>query len=100
MRIHSILDPVEYEHRTSIPAILLTLLIGLVLGAAALVWFVSHPKNGFWNEMAARITGRSLALEPSSPTVGSKVQHLQRLETVVYTMDKIEEGSREASKPP
>ncbi|HZU08843.1 MAG TPA: DUF4230 domain-containing protein [Pseudacidobacterium sp.] len=100
MRIHSILDPVEYEHRTSIPAILLTLLIGLVLGAAALVWFVRHPKNGFWNEMAARITGRSLALDSSLPTVVSKIQQLQRLETVVYTMDKVEEGSRESSYLP
>jgi hypothetical protein len=95
MSIVSILDPVETPRRTSVAGIVLALLLGLLVGAATLVWFVRHATQGFWNEVAAKVTGRSLTLDSSLPTVVQKIQQLQRLETVVYTMDKVEEGSRE-----
>lgn len=60
-----------------------------------MVWFVRHATHGLWNEIAAKVTGRSLTIDSSLPTVVSKIQQLQRLETVVYTMDKVVEGSRE-----
>lgn len=95
MSIVPILNPVETPRKSSVSAILLTLLLGLILGAVALVWFVRHATNGFWNEIAAKVTGRSLSLDSSLPTVVEKIQALKRLETVVYTMDKVVEGSRE-----
>ncbi len=97
MSINSLLDSVEAPppRRTSFIGIILTLLLGLIIGAAALVWFVRHATHGLWNEIAAKVTGRSLTIDSSLPTVVSKIQQLQRLETVVYTMDKVVEGSRE-----
>jgi hypothetical protein len=40
-------------------------------------------------------TGRTLSIDVSQPTVVDRIQRLQRLETVVYTMDKLVTGARE-----
>jgi len=45
--------------------------------------------------MWSALTGRTLAIDVSQPTVVDRIQRLQRLETVVYTMDKIVTGARE-----
>jgi hypothetical protein len=81
--------------RSRISSVLLALVLGLVIGGVLLVIFVRHATTGIWNEVAAKITGRSLTLDSSLPTVVSKIQQLQRLETVTYTMDKVVDGSRE-----
>jgi len=95
MSIVPILDPVESPRKSSVGKVLLALFLGLILGAAALVWFVRHATSGLWNEVAARITQRSLSVDTSLPTVVEKIQRLERLESVVYNMDKVVEGSRE-----
>jgi len=41
------------------------------------------------------ITGRTLTIDVSQPTVVDRIQRLQRLETVVYTLDKIVTGAKE-----
>ncbi len=41
------------------------------------------------------VTGRSLSIDVSQPTVVDRIQRLQRLETVVYTMDKLVTGAKE-----
>jgi hypothetical protein len=41
------------------------------------------------------VTGRTLTIDVSQPTVVDRIQRLQRLETVVYTMDKIVTGAKE-----
>jgi len=41
------------------------------------------------------VTGRTLTIDVSQPTVVDRIQRLQRLETVVYTMDKIVTGEKE-----
>ena len=41
------------------------------------------------------VTGRTLSIDVSQPTVVDRIQRLQRLETVVYTMDKIVTGAKE-----
>jgi Protein of unknown function (DUF4230) len=75
--------------------VLLALLLGLVFGFGGFVLFVRQATKGVWDEVAAKITGRSLSIDTSVPTVVSKIQRLERLETVVYNMDKVVEGSRE-----
>ncbi len=75
--------------------VLLALLLGLIVGAGAFVLFVRHATKGAWDELAAKLTHRSFSVDTSLPTVVSKIQRLQRLETVVYNMDKVVEGSRE-----
>ena len=44
--------------------------------------------------MWSALTGRTLTIDVSQPTVVDRIQRLQRLETVVYTMDKIVTGAR------
>jgi hypothetical protein len=41
------------------------------------------------------VTGRTLAIDVSQPTVVDRIQRLQRIETVVYTMDKLVTGAKE-----
>jgi hypothetical protein len=89
------LPPATTPRKSSVGKVLLALLLGLVVGVGAFVLFVRHATKGAWNEFAAKITGRSLAIDTSLPTVVNKIQRLQRLETVVYNMDKVVEGSRE-----
>jgi hypothetical protein len=41
------------------------------------------------------VTGRTISIDVSRPNVVDRIQRLQRLETVVYTMDKLVTGAKE-----
>ena len=45
--------------------------------------------------MWSAVTGRTLTINVSQPTVVDRIQRLQRLETVMYTMDKLVTGAKE-----
>ena len=47
------------------------------------------------SHMWSAVTGRTLGIDVSQPTVVDRIQRLQRLETVVYTMDKLVTGAKE-----
>lgn len=47
------------------------------------------------SRMFSAVTGRTLTIDVSQPTVVDRIQRLQRLETVVYTMDKMVTGEKE-----
>ncbi len=47
------------------------------------------------SHMWSAVTGRTLTIDVSQPTVVDRIQRLQRLETVVYTMDKLVTGAKE-----
>jgi hypothetical protein len=47
------------------------------------------------SHMWSAVTGRTLTIDVSQPTVVDRIQRLQRLETVIYTMDKIVSGAKE-----
>jgi hypothetical protein len=89
------IPPPTQPKTSSVGKVLLALLLGLVVGAGALVLFVRHATKGAWDEFAAKLTHRSISVDTSLPTVVNKIQRLERLETVVYNMDKVVEGSRE-----
>ena len=65
---------------------------GAALGALALGIFVHHARSGIAGKLAAMITGRPLTIV-SAPDVVEKVQRLNRLETVVYSLDTVVESS-------
>lgn len=67
-------------------------LLALLLGAVALGMFVHHARTGFAGRLAGMITGRPLTIV-SAPDVVEKVQRLNRLETVVYSLDTVVESS-------
>jgi hypothetical protein len=70
----------------------LGVVLSLVLGAVALGVFVHHARAGVAGRLAAMITGRPLNIV-SAPDVIEKVQRLNRLETVVYSLDTVVESS-------
>lgn len=88
---------VEPERRR---ACLPALVLGLLLGILGFAVFARKAKTGIWDQLAAVVTGRSLSIDNSLPTVVRKIQRLQRLETVNYSLDKIVEGDRQVSVLP
>ncbi len=89
------------DHAQRSPAsILATLVAGLVLGALlfALIGFLLLSRTSgpaLLGQVWSKLTGRTLSIDVSQPTVVDRIQKLQRLETVVYTMDKVVSGAKE-----
>src|SRR5215470_17553805 len=71
------------------------LFLGIALGVLALVLIGRQAPPSFWNGWAGRLLGRGTKIDVSQPTVVNQIQQLQRLETVVYTMDKVVSGQKE-----
>jgi hypothetical protein len=60
----------------------------------ALGVFLRHATTGIMARVAAAITGRTTTFDTSVPAVVQKIQRLSRLETVVYSIDTVVEGSK------
>jgi hypothetical protein len=78
----------------------LALVIGVLLGILAvgsIGWLMLSRSSGreLLSHMWSAATGRILSIDVSQPTVVDRIQRLQRLETVIYTMDKVVTGSKE-----
>ena len=77
-------------------AVLAGLIVGVLLFASAGFTLLSRVSGGsVLSHVWATVTGRTLTIDVSQPTVVDRIQRLQRLETVVYTMDKIVTGAKE-----
>jgi len=89
------------EPRQAAPSsAVLALITGVFLGALllGLLGFLMLSRNSgpaLLSHMWSAVTGRTLSLDVSQPTVVNRIQRLQRLETVVYTMDKVVSGAKE-----
>jgi hypothetical protein len=73
--------------------------LALALGAVLLGVFVHHARTGLAGKLAAMITGRPLTIV-SAPDVVEKVQRLNRLETVVYSLDTVVESNESSAVLP
>ena len=87
-----------HERRFPWGALLTGMVIGFLLFLAA--GSVARAVNpfgsaGLLSRLAAYVTGRSTSIDVTSPAVVDKIRQLSRLETVVYSLDKIVSGSRE-----
>jgi hypothetical protein len=77
-------------------ALVLGMCLGvLLLGSMGALMLSQHSGRSLLSHMWSAVTGRTLTIDVSQPTVVDRIQRLQRLETVVYTMDKIVSGARE-----
>src|ERR1700719_947897 len=81
-------------------AVVSALVIGLFLGVlcvGSIAWLMLSRSSGraLLSHMWSAVTGRTLGIDVSQPTVVDRIQRLQRLETVIYTMDKLVTGARE-----
>jgi hypothetical protein len=84
----------------SFAKVLFALIIGLVVGVlfvGSVGWVMLSRTSGraLLSRMWSAVTGRTLTIDVSQPTVVDRIQRLQRLETVVYTMDKLVTGEKE-----
>ena len=64
-------------------------------------WLMLSGNSGrsLLGRMFSAVTGRTVRIDVSQPTVVDRIQRLQRLETVVYTMDKLVTGAKENVLP-
>ena len=69
-------------------------LFALFLGAALLGAFLNRARTGIPGRLATLITGRTSTFEESVPFVVERIQALNRLETVVYSVDTVVENTR------
>ena len=80
--------------------VVLPLVIGLFLGVifvASIGWLMLSRNSGrtLLRHAWSAVTGSTLSIDVSQPAVVNRIQRLQRLETVVYTMDKLVTGAKE-----
>jgi hypothetical protein len=86
--------------KTARSSVVLALVVGLLLGAVLVgsaAWLMLSRSSGrsLLSHVWSSVTGRVLSIDVSQPTVVDRIQRLQRLETVVYTMDKLVTGAKE-----
>ncbi|MCU1319511.1 MAG: hypothetical protein JWP98_1029 [Edaphobacter sp.] len=84
----------QYASGRGSSGVFLAFLFALILGAVALAVFIRHATTGGLARIADRITGRTATYDTSVPAVVQRIQRLNRLETVVYSIDTVVEGSR------
>jgi hypothetical protein len=89
---HPSTDP--YTSGRSSAGIVLAVLLSLILGALALAVFLRHATTGALARVATAITGRTTTFDTSVPAVVQRIQRLSRLETVVYSIDTVVEGTK------
>jgi hypothetical protein len=82
------------KSRSAFPALLLGILIGLLVALVAVPAAVRHVGASMRSRISMAFLGRHDAIDISQPTVIASIQRLARLESVVYTMDKVVEGDR------
>jgi Protein of unknown function (DUF4230) len=75
-------------------------LLALILGATAMGVFLRHATSGIFARVATLITGRATTFDTSVPAVVQKIQRLNRLETVVYSIDTVVEGNKSSAVLP
>jgi Protein of unknown function (DUF4230) len=86
----------ERARSSSLLGLMGGLLLGVALAASAGWWMLSHSSGrSLLSRAWSSVTGRTLSIDVSQPTVVDRIQRLQRLETVVYTMDKVVTGAKE-----
>jgi hypothetical protein len=85
---------------SAFPALLLGIILGLLVALVAVPAAVRHVGASMRNRISVAFLGRHDTIEISQPTVIASIQRLARLESVVYTMDKVVEGNRSSEYLP
>jgi hypothetical protein len=84
----------QYDSGRSPSGTFLAFFLALLLGAAALAVFLRHARAGLPGRIATLIAGRTSSFDTSVPVVVEHIQSLNRLETVVYSLDTVVEGDK------
>src|ERR1700676_3749191 len=77
-------------------ALVLGVFLGVIfVGSMGALLLSRHAGRALLSQMWSAVTGRNLTIDVGQPPVVDRIQRLQRLETVVYTMDKVVTGAKE-----
>ena len=76
------------------------ILLALLLGAAVVVIFARHATTGLPARLMGALLGRTTHIDTSAPVVVEKIRRLNRLETVVYSLDTVVEGTNSSAVLP
>jgi hypothetical protein len=100
MPLDSDAGPRSAKPLRSYAVVVFALIIGLFLGVLSVgsigwVMLAGNSGQALLSHVWSAVTGRTLSIDVSQPTVVDRIQRLQRLETVVYTVDKIVTGAKE-----
>lgn len=91
----------HYDPERSSSGTFIGFLLALLLGAVIMVVFLRHSSSGYLARIATVITGRpTTTFDTSVPIIVQKIQRLSRLETVVYSLDTVMEGSKSSAVLP
>lgn len=66
-----------------------------MVGATGWAMLSRGSGRSLLSHLFSAATGRTLTIDVSQPAVVDRIQRLQRLETVVYTMDKLVTGAKQ-----
>ena len=89
-------EPRQAARSSAVLALILGVFLGaLLLGLLGFLMLSQNSGPALLSHLWSAVTGRTLSLDVSQPTVVNRIQRLQRLETVVYTMDKVVSGAKE-----
>jgi hypothetical protein len=88
-------QPEIISPRRRVPSFV-ALAAGVLLGILLFALFAHFAgRSSLWNRFSSVLTGRTTTLDTSAPAVVERIRKLSRLETVVYSIDKIVQGDRE-----
>lgn len=93
-------QPVQVRRSSAVPALVLGIIVGLLIALLAVPAVVRHVGASMRSRISLAFLGRHDSIDISRPTVIASIQRLARLESVVYTMDKVVEGDRSSQYLP
>ena len=93
-------QPIEVRRSSAFPALILGIVVGLLVALLAVPAVVRHVGASMRSRISMAFLGRHDTIDISRPTVIASIQRLARLESVVYTMDKVVEGNRSSQYLP
>jgi hypothetical protein len=93
-------QPIEVRRSSAFPALILGVVVGVLVALLAVPAVVRHVGASMRSRISMAFLGRHDTIDISRPTVIASIQRLARLESVVYTMDKVVEGNRSSQYLP
>lgn len=85
----------EHRHGSAV-----WLVAGVAIGLLIFAGFAQLARLNAWSRLTGSILGRTTRVDVSTPAVVDRIRKLSRLESVVFSMDKIVEGERDSAYLP
>ncbi len=93
-------EPIQENRSSAFPALILGIVVGLLIALLAVPAVVRHVGASMRSRISLAFLGRHETIDVSRTTVVASIRRLARLESVVYTMDKVVEGNRSSEYLP